>query len=180
MSTDYGPARINVEASFFAAPATDQMGTNPMPDRPRSTLAEQLDLAPHPEGGWYRETWRSHVSVEPAGYPGPRAVATAIYFLLHPGEESRWHVVRSDELWLWHSGGPLALRFGGWGPQPGPDTDERTLGPDVASGQHPQLLVPGGVWQAAAPAAGEPVLVSCVVAPGFDMEDFRDFASGSG
>jgi predicted cupin superfamily sugar epimerase len=155
------------------------MGTNPMSDRLRSTLAEQLDLAPHPEGGWYRETWRSEIIFQPAGYPGPRAAATAIYFLLHPGEQSRWHVVRSDELWLWHGGGPLTLRFGGRGPRPGGDAVERTLGPDVAAGQHPQLRVPGGEWQSAVPASGEPVLVSCIVAPGFDMADFRELASGS-
>lgn len=143
-----------------------------MPDRPRSTLAEQLDLAPHPEGGWFRETWRSQFSVEPAGYPGPRSMATAIYFLLHPGEESRWHCARSDELWLWHSGGALTLRLGGSGPRPAA-TVERTLGPDVAAGQSPQLLVPGGVWQAAQPADDEPVLVTCVVTPGFDYADFR-------
>ncbi len=75
------------------------------PARPRT--AELLDLAPHPEGGWYRETWRAAPSWQPAGYPGPRAAATGIYFLLDPGEESAWHRVRSDEVWLWHSGGPL-------------------------------------------------------------------------
>lgn len=172
MSTYRGPARINVAGSFFAAAVPRQIGTNPMADRLRSTLAERLDLAPHPEGGWYRETWRSQFSVSPAGYPGPRSVATAIYFLLHPGEESRWHVVRSDELWLWHSGGPLTLRLGGAGREPAGEI-ERVLGPDLADGQQPQLVVPGGVWQAAAPAADEPVLVSCVVAPGFHYEDFR-------
>src|SRR5207247_6387524 len=93
-------------------------------------LAELLDLAPHPEGGWYRETWRAPVDAAFAGYPGPRAAATAIYFLLGPGEESRWHTVRSGELWLWHRGGPLALRLGGTGDAPGP-VDELILGPDV-------------------------------------------------
>jgi uncharacterized protein len=78
----------------------------------RPPLAEQLDLVPHPEGGWYRETWRSPVSLRPEGYGGPRSVATAIYFLLPPGERSRWHVVRSDELWLWHGSGPLVLQLG--------------------------------------------------------------------
>lgn len=72
-------------------------------NRPR--FATILDLAPHPEGGWYRETWRSDVAVEPAGYDGARASATAIYFALAPGESSRWHRVRSAELWLWHAGG---------------------------------------------------------------------------
>ncbi len=139
---------------------------------PRSKLVKRLDLVPHPEGGWYRETWRSDITVEPTGYPGARAVATAIYFLLHPGEESRWHVVRSDELWLWHGGGPLTLRLGDRGLAPSQNVVEWTLGGDVAADQHPQLLVPGGVWQAALPAGDEPVLVSCVVAPGFDMADF--------
>ena len=132
---------------------------------PRPPLAEQLDLAPHPEGGWYRETWRSDHAFEPEGYGGSRRAATAIYFLLHPGEESRWHVVRSDELWLWHSGGPLALQMR--------DREPAILGNDIAAGQRPQVLVPGGVWQAAAPAGDQPVLVSCVVAPGFDFADFR-------
>jgi hypothetical protein len=138
----------------------------------RPPLADQLDLRPHPEGGWFRETWRSPVTVTPAGYPGPRAAATAIYFVLHPGEESRWHVVRSAELWLWHRGGPLALRLGGAGGRPTPAVEQLALGPDLAAGERPQLIVPGGVWQSAAPVGGEPVLVTCVVAPGFDQADF--------
>jgi predicted cupin superfamily sugar epimerase len=138
----------------------------------RPQLAEQLDMQPHPEGGWYRETWRSPVTFTPPGYDGPRSTATAIYFLLHPGEESAWHVVRSDELWFWHAGGPLTLRLGGTGDQPGPGP-EAVLGADLAAGQRPQVLIPAGVWQAAAPAAGVPALVSCVVAPGFDFADFR-------
>jgi len=138
----------------------------------RPPLAELLDLAPHPEGGWFRETWRSPVVVQPPGYDGPRAVATAIYFLLQPDEESRWHVVRSAELWLWHSGGPLALQLGGTGQSPS-DGNGLLLGPDLPAGQQPQALVPGGTWQRAAPAAADPVLVSCVVAPGFEFADFR-------
>jgi uncharacterized protein len=150
-------------------------------------LARELGLEPHPEGGWFRETWRSAMTFAPEGYEGPRSVATAIYFLLHPGERSRWHVVRSDELWFWHSGGPLTLRLGGRDQAPadagaggpsGPTAPPLTaavdllLGPDVLAGQQPQALVPGGVWQCAAPAVDEPVLVSCVVAPGFDFADF--------
>jgi predicted cupin superfamily sugar epimerase len=137
-----------------------------------SDLVERLGLRPHPEGGWYRETWRSPVVFEPDGYDGPRHAATAIYFLLHPGEQSAWHVVRSAELWFWHSGGPLLLRRGGSGGEPGAG-DEVLLGPDVTAGQEPQALIPAGVWQAAEPAGDEPVLVSCVVAPGFDFADFR-------
>lgn len=180
-------------------------------------------MAPHPEGGWFRETWRSPVTFSPDGYDGPRSVATAIYFLLHPGEVSAWHVVRSDEIWFWHSGGPLELRLGGNGETPrevgaagtahavgatkaagtagtgtagtgtagaaqGVGTAARqvndaelaseaarvvVLGSDLAAGQRPQILVPAGVWQSAVPAGDQPVLVSCVVAPGFDYADFR-------
>jgi uncharacterized protein len=135
-------------------------------DKPE--LAELLGLEAHPEGGWYRETWRSEVGFEPEGYDGERASATAIYFLLGPGEESRWHRVRSAELWLWHSGAPLILEYG----------EERgaavvsTLGPDVGAGQRPQIVVPAGAWQAARPAGDEAVLVSCIVSPGFDFADF--------
>lgn len=137
--------------------------------RPRT--AQLLDLAPHPEGGWYRETWRAGPESVPAGYPGTRAAATVIYFLLRPGEESRWHRVRSDEVWLWHSGGPLTLLDGGSGDRPAGGAVV-TLGPDLAAEQVPQHVVPGGHWQAARPAGGEEVLVSCVVAPGFDFADF--------
>ena len=138
--------------------------------RPRT--AELLDLAPHPEGGWYRQTWRSGPESVPAGYPGPRAAATAIYFLLLPGEESRWHRVRSDEFWLWHSGGPLVILDGGDGDVPAPAGDAIAMGPDLAAGQVPQHVVQGGRWQAAHPASDVEVLVSCVVAPGFDFADF--------
>jgi predicted cupin superfamily sugar epimerase len=138
----------------------------------RPPLAERLDLAPHPEGGWFRQTYRSIHTLRPAGYDGPRSAATAIYFLLHPGERSRWHVVLSDELWFFHSGGPLALTLGGTGPQPGAP-QALVLGADVAAGQRPQALVPGGTWQAAEPAGTEPVLASCVVSPGFEYADFK-------
>jgi predicted cupin superfamily sugar epimerase len=136
----------------------------------RPPLAEQLDLKPHPEGGWYRETYRCAQTINPEGYAGERATATAIYFLLNPGEESAWHAVKSDELWFFHAGGPLTLQLGGDGPKPGEAT-EITLG--VGPGREPQVLIPAGVWQAAAPASDEPVLVSCVVSPGFDFADFR-------
>lgn len=138
----------------------------------RPTLAEQLDLRPHAEGGWFRETWRSPVSFSPDGYDGPRSAATAIYYLLNPGEESRWHVVRSDELWFWHGGGPLELRLGGTGDEP-TAAGAVVLGAEVDSGRQPQVHIPGGVWQTARPLDESPVLVSCVVAPGFDYADFR-------
>ncbi|MFC5723469.1 cupin domain-containing protein [Streptomyces gamaensis] len=139
-----------------------------------SALVTLLGLEPHVEGGWFKETWKTPVVARPDGYDGPRAYATGIYFLLHPGEISRWHRVRSDELWLWHRGGPLRMRLGGSGGAPDEaGATETVLGPGVESGERPQFLVPGGVWQSAEPAGDEPVLVSCVVAPGFDFADFE-------
>lgn len=133
---------------------------------PRPAVAEALDLLPHPEGGWFRETWRTSVPVRAHG--GQRSTATGIYFLLGAGEESMWHSVRSDELWLWHRGGPLELRVRG---EAGEESTV-VLGPDVANGQAPQALVPAGAWQSARPRDGREVLVSCVVSPGFDPADF--------
>jgi predicted cupin superfamily sugar epimerase/uncharacterized protein (DUF952 family) len=138
----------------------------------RPELAEALDLLPHPEGGWYRQTWAAPQRLAPPGYDGERVAATAILFLLAPGEASRWHRVRSDELWLWHRGGPLALRLGGRGERP-EDHGAAVLGPAVELGHAVQALVPGGTWQAARPAGDREVLVSCVVAPGFDFADFE-------
>ena len=110
-------------------------------DKPE--LATLLDLEPHPEGGWFRETWRSAVEFEPPGYGGARASATAIYFLLGPGEESQWHRVRSAEIWLWHSGGPLTLEYG----ETLDVAKAVTRGPDVTTGQQPQVVIPAGrVW----------------------------------
>ncbi|WP_206602716.1 cupin domain-containing protein [Streptomyces sp. M41(2017)] len=143
------------------------------PDTVIPDLAAALGMRPHPEGGWFVETWTAPQAFRPDGYPGSRAAATAIYFLLTPGDTSAWHTVRSDELWLWHRGGPLDLLLGGAGSTPGSPPKVVRLGPRVEAGEHPQLLVPGGVWQSARPAGDEEVLVSCVVAPGFDYEDFR-------
>jgi predicted cupin superfamily sugar epimerase len=139
--------------------------------RERPAVAEALDLLPHPEGGWFRETWRTSAELTPPGYGGTRQSATGIYFLLAPGEESVWHVVRSDEVWFWHRGGPLTLLLGGTGERPGEPVSV-TLGARVEDGEVPQALVPAGTWQAARPAGAEPVLVSCVVSPGFDFADF--------
>lgn len=139
----------------------------------RPLLAEALDLLRHPEGGWYRETWRTDLTSRPDGYPGERSSASAIYFLLQPGEESAWHRVRGDELWLWHRGGPLTLRLGGHDERPHHQPESVTLGPAVERGEQPQALVRAGTWQAARPADDEEVLVSCVVSPGFEFADFE-------
>ena len=133
----------------------------------------RLDLDPHPEGGWFRETWRSELTLNaqalPPQYDGPRAAGTAILFVLLPGQESAWHTVRGAEVWLYHRGSPVALEFG-------PDRNNATtllLGADIEAGQHPQVLVPAGYWQRARSQGDEPSLVSCVVVPGFDFADFE-------
>jgi predicted cupin superfamily sugar epimerase len=159
------------ELCLLTSVAVTGITVSGMATQERPELAEALDLTQHPEGGWFRETWRSEVTFEPAGYDGERASATAIYFLLAPGEESRWHKVRSAEIWMWHSGGPLALDLGGVGDDP-ELVESITLGPDVKAGQQPQAVVPAGAWQAARPVDDEAVLVSCIVSPGFDFADF--------
>ena len=141
---------------------------------PRPALVDLLDLAPHPEGGWFRETWRSELELAALPvHPGPRSAGTAIYYLLGPGESSAWHQVRSAELWLWHRGGPLTLTLGGTGDSPDSAVEHHILGGEVEAGEVPQLLVPPGVWQSARPAGEADVLVSCVVVPGCDFADFR-------
>lgn len=133
---------------------------------------QRLDLEPHPEGGWFRETWRSDVTLDrsalPPVYDGSRSAGTAILFVLMGDQQSAWHVVRSAELWMYHRGSPLILESG-----PDPDTaTTHLLGPDISAGEHPQLVVPPGYWQRARPRDPEPTLVSCVVVPGFDFADF--------
>lgn len=132
-------------------------------------LAQELGLEPHPEGGWYRETWRSPVSVT---LPGGRvrATATLIHFLLPAGESSAWHRVASDEVWIAHTG-VVTLELGGSGEAPSTDATY-AVGVDVSGGQQTQVLVPAGVWQRTVPGAAD-ALVSCLVSPGFDFEDFE-------
>ena len=135
----------------------------------RPALAAALGLDPHPEGGWYRQTW---VAPETVVLPrrGARPTATCILFLLATGESSAWHRVASEEVWLAHSG-TVELVLGGSGPTPDAG-DVLTLGTDVAAGQHPQLLVRAGAWQRTNPVTSD-ALVGCVVSPGFDFEDFE-------
>jgi len=121
-----------------------------------------LDLSPHPEGGWYRQTWQGEAV-------GGRAVGTAILFLLKAAERSHWHRVDADEVWLWHAGAPLSLRMA---PDAAGPVTETHLGGDVLAGQAPQAVVPKGWWQAAVPQGGW-VLVSCTVSPGFRFEGFN-------
>ena len=125
-------------------------------------LIRTLELQPHPEGGWYRETWRSPTEVR------GRPTSTAIHFLLRAGERSHWHRVDADEIWLHHLGDPLQLST--------VDGEarllRRILGGDLRADQRPQLVVPAGQWQAAE-SLGAWTLVSCVVAPGFSFDGFE-------
>lgn len=134
-----------------------------------------LNLTPHPEGGYYRESYRSSGLISesslPTGMKGERCYGTAIYFLLRSGQVSRWHRIRSDELWFYHSGAPLeviVLLNDGC-------EKKLLLGLDIAAGQHPQVMVPAGCWFGSRIAAGREdySLVSCTVSPGFDFQDFQ-------
>ena len=119
-------------------------------------------LEPHPEGGYFRETYRSPLTTRPPGWPGQRALATAILYLLPAGERSAWHRVRGEELWLWQGGGPMELHIG---------AQRQLVGP--GAGQELQVLVPARAWQSATPADGAWSLVACLVSPGFDFGDFE-------
>jgi predicted cupin superfamily sugar epimerase len=138
-------------------------------------ITSALDLAPHPEGGSFRQTWAAAETVAlPDGRVRP--TATLIYFRLLAGESSAWHRVTSDEIWLAHTG-VVSLQLGG--PDAAPVEGETVrVGVDVAGGQVPQAVVPAGVWQRTVPSS-EDALVSCVVSPGFDFDDF-ELAAESG
>ena len=134
--------------------------------------ANRLGLSPHPEGGWFRETWRSELTISqsalPPEYTGSRSAGTAILFLLMPGQQSAWHTVRSAELWFYHRGSPLLLEVG----REQFTATTHLVGADILASQEPHVVVPPGYWQRARPRDEEPSLVSCVVVPGFDFADF--------
>ena len=130
-------------------------------------IISALDLAPHPEGGWYRQTWATPAAA------GERPAGTAIYFLLKAGERSHWHRVDATEVWLWHSGAPLRLHRASDARGP---AETLTLGPDLAA-MRPQAVIPLHHWQAAE-TTGAFTLVSCTVSPGFRFEGFELAAPG--
>lgn len=133
-----------------------------MPDA--DAIIEALALRPHPEGGHYTETWRADAGA------GDRPAGTAIYYLLRAGERSRWHRVDAAEIWHHYAGDPLVLSTA---PASGEVAGERhVLGPDLAAGQRPQIVVRAGDWQAAE-SLGAWTLVGCTVSPGFCFEGFE-------
>lgn len=125
-------------------------------------IVRLLDLKPHPEGGFFRETFRDE-----AHHHG-RSHSTAIYYLLGAGDRSAWHRVDSVEIWHYYAGAPLAMRLS----REGLTAEPRTLGPDFASGHRPQIVVPSGWWQTAT-SRGPWTLSGCTVAPGFLFEGFE-------
>jgi len=126
------------------------------------SIITALGLQPHPEGGYFRETFRDEAG-------GERGHSTAIYYLLEAGDVSHWHrVLDAVEVWHWYAGGPLALTIS----PDGHDAESIRLGPELAAGQHPQAIVPAGQWQTAE-SLGEWTLCGCTVAPGFDFAQFE-------
>lgn len=137
-----------------------------MGDTDRASLTAEaiialLELQPHPEGGFFRETFRETAP------DGGRGASTAIYFLLRAGERSHWHKVDASEIWHWHAGAPLRLSIA-----EGADRRDLLLGPDLAAGDRPQGVVPPFAWQAAE-SLGAWTLVGCTVAPAFDFAGFE-------
>lgn len=129
---------------------------------PAAAVIAALDLAPHPEGGHYREIWRDTPP------DGARGAGTAIYFLLAAGEASHWHRVDAAEAWHWYAGAPLRLSLSA----DGTARRQCLLGPDLAAGEVPFALVPLGHWQAAE-SLGDWTLVGCTVSPAFDFAGFE-------
>lgn len=129
-------------------------------------IIEKLNLLPHPEGGYYRQTWVAENEGRPTG--------TCIYFLLKDGESSHWHHVDAVEIWHYYAGAPLVLSVSATADGPAHD---HTLGPDLGSGHEPQLIVPTGHWQAAR-TLGAWTLVGCTVSPGFHFDGFTLAAPG--
>ncbi|WP_422104089.1 cupin domain-containing protein [Winogradskyella sp.] len=138
------------------------------------TIIEQLDLQPHPEGGYFKETYRSAGVIKPdslnASYNGERSYSTCIYFLLTSESFSALHRIKQDEIWHFYAGSPIRLHMIS---ESGEHT-EHSIGNDFSKGHVPQFVVPGGNWFAAEVIEKEAyALVGCTVSPGFSFEDFE-------
>ncbi|MCO6047978.1 cupin domain-containing protein [Aeoliella sp. ICT_H6.2] len=135
---------------------------------------EALSLAPHPEGGWFREAYRASESIPrdalPERFTGERSFSTSIYYLLGPGDFSALHRIRQDELWHFYDGSPLLVEV----IHPDGRAEQLKMGRDLSAGQTPMGVVPAGSWFGAHVATEDGYsLVGCTVAPGFDFEDFE-------
>lgn len=136
-------------------------------------IVTELELEPHPEGGYFREIWRSELTLSSdvlPDHPGERSAGTSIVYLLETDQVSALHRVRSDELWFYQMGDPMKLEIG---PDANDGLEQRLVGPPPDA--QLQVMVPAGWWQSATPAAGPAgySLVACVVVPGFDFADFE-------
>jgi len=129
-------------------------------------LIRLLDLIPHPEGGYYREIYRSDQTVTRMNSREDRSAITTIYFLLLSGNHSHWHRIRSDEIWHFYEGSPLELAW------IGPDTSGHEILELVSETCGQVAVVPGGCWQSAR-TLGDYTLVGCTVGPGFDFREFE-------
>ncbi|OUS11637.1 cupin [Rhodospirillales bacterium 47_12_T64] len=129
-------------------------------------IIDKLQLEPHPEGGWYKETYR-HKTEDGSRGNESRGDQTAIFFLLEKGQSSHWHRIDAVEMWHWYAGSPLILKS-----HSGSEEKVVTLGPDVLAGQTPQFVIPKQHWQAASAEQGW-ALVGCTVAPAFEFEGFE-------
>jgi predicted cupin superfamily sugar epimerase len=137
-------------------------------------LIDHLQLQRHPEGGFYKEVYRSGGTIEeyclPASFGGSRHFATSIYYLLQTGEFSAFHRIKSDEIWHFYAGGNLVLHL----IDPNGHYQQYTLGNSLETGAQFQVVMPAGVWFAAEPATGTDfTLAGCTVSPGFDFRDFE-------
>jgi predicted cupin superfamily sugar epimerase len=134
-------------------------------------LIERFGLEPHPEGGYFRETYRSPATLENlVGFEGPRSCSTGIYFLLTAESRSHLHRIKSDEMWHFYSGAPLKIVI----LHQSGEFEEVILGADIDKGQVFQYVVPAGAWFGAEVlSGGQFSFVGCTVAPGFDFTDFE-------
>ena len=138
-----------------------------MSDASASELIGLLGLEPHPEGGFYRQTFADALNAS------GRPISTLIYYLLTDHQTGAWHRVDSSEVWHWYAGAPLKLRVS----CDGKAVSEHVLGTDFRAGQRPQFVIPGNAWQSAT-CLGDYSLVGCTVAPGFQFSTFEQPPDG--
>ncbi len=125
-------------------------------------IIKALKLQSHPEGGWYKETWRADAP------PGERASGTAIFYLLEQGQRSHWHRVDATEIWHFYAGAPLRLELSA----DGSNREDHLLGNNLNAGETPQVIVPSHCWQAGE-SLGAWTLVGCTVSPAFEFDGFE-------
>ncbi len=138
----------------------------------KEELIEELRLKPHPEGGYYSETYRSKgiIKTEDGEFPDGRNFGTSIYYLLGSDDISKLHRIKSDEIWHHYEGSSITIHM----IHPNGEYNKLSLGKDLTKGQYPQQIVPAGAWfGVTVDVADSYVLCGCTVAPGFDFQDFE-------